>query len=133
MFINPSRRRAYVPEWSKRRPRADNLSYAIASIRLGESELAPALWSFVTGDVTEPAPEGVLLASEWLSIFIKDKELTEHSPLFPLGVASQWERLSWRWATPSSGSRTITGPPSCSPRSPSPTSIPFKEAIKCKS
>ena len=94
MFINPSRRRSYVPEWSKHRPRADNLSYAIASIRLGESELAPALWSFVTGDVPQPAPEEVLLASEWLSIFIRDKELTEHSPLFPLGVASQWERLS---------------------------------------
>jgi len=96
MFINPSRRRAYVPEWSKRRPRADNLSYAIASIRLGHSDLAPALWSFVTGDVPEPEPatEEVLLAAEWLSIFIKDKELTEHSPLFPLGVASQWERLS---------------------------------------
>lgn len=93
MFINPSRRRAYVPEWSKRRPRADNLSYAIASIRLGESDLAPALWSFVTGNVPEPAPEEVLLAAEWLSIFIKDKELTEHSPLFPLGVASQWKRL----------------------------------------
>jgi hypothetical protein len=94
MFINPSRRRAYVPEWSKRQPRVDNLSYAIASIRLGHSDLAPALWSFVSKDVPEPVPEEVMLASEWLSIFIKDKELTEHSPLFPLGVASQWERLS---------------------------------------
>lgn len=94
MFIEHSHHRAYVPEWSKRRPRADNLSYAIASIRLGECELVPALWSFVTGGVPEPATEDVLLAAEWLSIFIRDKELTKHSPLFPLGVASQWKRLS---------------------------------------
>lgn len=93
MFIKTSHRRAYVPEWSKRRPRADNLSYAISTIRLGFSEMADALWSFVNKDFPGPCSEDSVLAAEWLSLFIGDKDLTDHSPLFPLGIAPQWGRL----------------------------------------
>ena len=93
MFIEQSHRRAYVPEWSKRRPRADNLSYAIASIRLGKSDLAPAIWSSVNNDFPEQITEDAVLAAEWVSLFIGDTELTDSSPLLPLGWQAQWDRL----------------------------------------
>lgn len=94
MFIKQSQRRAYIPEWSKRRPRADTLSYAMATIRLGISDMVPAIWSFVKNDFSEEASDDAVLAAEWLSLFLGDEELTNHSPLLPLGWHAQWDRLN---------------------------------------
>lgn len=94
-MILPRYRRAYVPDWSKRRAKVDNISLAIANTVLGRDDLMTNIWSMVIKDFPPETPETALLAAEWLSLFTGNLEdMNFFSPAFPLGLPKQWRKLS---------------------------------------
>lgn len=94
-MILPKHRRAYVPDWSKRRPKVDNISLAVANTVLCREDLMKNIWSMVTKDFPQETPETALLAAEWLSLFTGNfEDMNFFSPAFPLGLPMQWGKLS---------------------------------------